>query len=630
MPVNHQPPTANRQLPAAAFALLPLLWLWYVLLNDLHVEWTVNPQYGYGWAVPFLCLFLIARKMARTPAPHPAPQPLPTAKWPPPTPGSLSSLPTDRSKSFLNFSFQLSQFQLCFKRGQHRRSTPPTANCQLPTANLLLAFTFLAFLYAPTRLIQQANPGWRLVSWALAIEVVGLSLCTLRLAGSFSVRRFTIPSSAFYFPLVFFLVAVPWPTILEGPLIQALTRGDVAAACECVAWFGIPAVPHGNVIELSTGQVGVDDACSGIRSFQATLMISLFLGEFYGLAWRRRLFCVALGFLLALLLNLLRQIILIVVAARQGVSAIGKWHDPAGVVILLGCFFALWSIGKWLARKNAFPNPNAKLPDLQSIPHPPSPVLPGECQPPAFPGFSFLLSQFLLCFKREQQSDFTPPSLPLPTASCQLLTFLLPLTLWLLFVEFGVETWYRGHERHLPAAVEWQVSWPTNNASFKWRDFGADTVRILRFSDGCNATWRQEELQWQVVFLHWKPSIIAVRLAEGHTPEVCLTAAGHILSGKSELQNFNVHGLQLPFRFYQLSDTPQPVFVAYCLWSDRAGLQQFSATGLSYAKRLGSVLSGVRNTGQRSIEIMLYGVNDLPEAINSVKNLVDQILLVSQ
>ena len=43
------------------------------------------------------------------------------------------------------------------------------------------AFSLLAFLFLPTRLVQEANPEWRLVSWALAIEVIGLTLLTIHL-----------------------------------------------------------------------------------------------------------------------------------------------------------------------------------------------------------------------------------------------------------------------------------------------------------------------------------------------------------------------------------------------------------------------------------------------------------------
>ena len=41
---------------------LPLAWLWFTVINHLRVEWAVNPQYAYGWAVPFLCLYLLGRK----------------------------------------------------------------------------------------------------------------------------------------------------------------------------------------------------------------------------------------------------------------------------------------------------------------------------------------------------------------------------------------------------------------------------------------------------------------------------------------------------------------------------------------------------------------------------------------
>jgi hypothetical protein len=40
-------------------------FLWFALINHLRVEWTLNPQYGYGWAVPFLCLYLIWQKIRR-------------------------------------------------------------------------------------------------------------------------------------------------------------------------------------------------------------------------------------------------------------------------------------------------------------------------------------------------------------------------------------------------------------------------------------------------------------------------------------------------------------------------------------------------------------------------------------
>src|SRR5256886_6979109 len=132
-------------------------------------------------------------------------------------------------------------------------------------------------------LIQEANPDWRLLSWTMAICAVLISGAGIYLAGGASWLRH------FAFPLVFFLVAVPWPTSLEQIVIQGLMRIDALINVEFLTAIGIPAVQLGNVIEVGAGYVGIDEACTGIRSLQATFMVSLLLGEFYGFAVGRRM-----------------------------------------------------------------------------------------------------------------------------------------------------------------------------------------------------------------------------------------------------------------------------------------------------------------------------------------------------
>src|SRR6267154_758571 len=178
-----------------ALICLPFAWLWFVLVNHLRVEWTLNPQYGYGWAVPFLCAYLIWGKLENRN------KKAEIESWKP-------------EAGFLNF--RISAF----------------------------CFLLLAFLYFPTRLVQEANPDWRLVSWALAVEVTGLSLLFLHFNAS-TLQRFNLSVREFIFPVCFFLVAVPWPTMIEQPLIQGLTRADAGATCELLGWLGIPAMPHG-------------------------------------------------------------------------------------------------------------------------------------------------------------------------------------------------------------------------------------------------------------------------------------------------------------------------------------------------------------------------------------------------
>ena len=61
---------------------------------------------------------------------------------------------------------------------------------------------------------------------------------------------------------------------------------DVAA--ETAMLLGIPAQVEGNLIRVSTGLVGVNEACSGIRSLQTSLMIGLLFGELKRLSVLRR------------------------------------------------------------------------------------------------------------------------------------------------------------------------------------------------------------------------------------------------------------------------------------------------------------------------------------------------------
>jgi len=169
----------------------------------------------------------------------------------------------------------------------------------------------LAFFYLPTRLVEEATPEWRPIQWLLGLETIGLTLFAIRLGGG----KFWLRQLAF--PIAFFLVSIPWPTLVEAPIIQGLSRMNAGMVVNVLSFLDVPAIQHGNTIEVSTGIVGISDACSGIRSFQSSLMISLFLGEFYLFSWQRRVLLVPISFALAMLLNLCRASLLTWIAAKK-------------------------------------------------------------------------------------------------------------------------------------------------------------------------------------------------------------------------------------------------------------------------------------------------------------------------
>ncbi len=198
--------------------------------------------------------------------------------------------------------------------------------------------------------------------------------------------------------------------------------------------------------------------------------------------------------------------------------------------------------------------------------------------------------------------------------------------LWLLAVEVSVELWYRSHEARVPRSEQWTVAFPTGNPGYSESPLPDETRQILRYDEGRSASWQENGLAWQMIFLRWNPGMTALHLALNHTPEVCLTAAGHTLVSISDLQWMDVHGLPMPFRIYKITDTPRPYFVFYCLWDDRSSAQGFETAFLTYGSRLAPVLAGLRNPGQRSIEIAVGGVDDFDAAETAVRDELGKIL----
>ncbi len=538
--VRQEPAVGQRPRLAQWFlVILPFLFLWGVLINQLRVEWQVNPQYAHGWVVPFLCLGLLSLRWQK-------------AKGAAADPEFSPSLPL---------------------------AGRPPASVRGSRGRMEFLFALLAFLWLPTRLVQEANPEWRMISWLLALEVIGLTLAALWLQVS---RR---AAALFAFPLCFFLVAVPWPSIVEGPLIQMLTSGCASCSVEVAGWLGIPAIQHGNVIEVAKGTVGIDEACSGIRSFQSALMISLFLGEFYGLTLWRRIVLVPAGFLLALLFNVIRISFLTCVTAREGVAAISKYHDPAGLMIMVACVFSIWLLAL-LFKGRAKNAPTSTVSPSRNT-GPPSPAL-----------------------KR--------------------LAF--GLLLWLVAVEAGVELWYKSHEWRLPPSTSWSVDWPRRNPTFSEMPVAERAHWLLRYDEEVSASWREGDgSQWQMIYLRWLPGRIAVALAELHTPEVCMAAAGHTVETLPDLTYYPIRGLKLPFRKYIVHDDgAEPFYVFYCLWEDRAQAQFFNTQLLTYGNRLGPVLAGRRNSGERSLEIVVRGYNDIGQAESAVIGELDKLVKVNE
>ena len=155
----------------------------------------------------------------------------------------------------------------------------------------------------------------------------------------------------FRFPILFALIAVPIPGVIWSPVVFGLKGLVTFVNVELLNLLGIPALQQGSVIQLPNCRVGVDEACSGIRSLQSSLMMALFIGDQslrqVGLRWL--LVGGAVGW--AVVGNIGRSLYLSLTAHRYGAEALDAVHDTAGwsvlVVTLVGLGVMAWALARW-------------------------------------------------------------------------------------------------------------------------------------------------------------------------------------------------------------------------------------------------------------------------------------------
>jgi exosortase len=128
-------------------------------------------------------------------------------------------------------------------------------------------------------------------------------------------------------------LSAPIPPGTSSRLSSALQLWVSGAVMHTLGLLGIPARQEGNLIELARGTVGIEEACSGVRS----LVACLFAGVLFSAALTRRpwarLLVIALAAPLALAMNFIRSLILTLLVSR-GVRIEGAWHEATGYGVL--------------------------------------------------------------------------------------------------------------------------------------------------------------------------------------------------------------------------------------------------------------------------------------------------------
>jgi exosortase len=521
--------------------------LWFILLRHLSNEWSVNEQYNYGWFVPFFAAYLFWLRWQD----RPDPQPVATRT------GSV-----------------------------------------LAAVTVVLAFATLF----PLRLFEIGNPDWRPLEWLHAAIAIFVTLALIwKIGGKPWLTHFA-------FPVALIFVAVPWVAPIEVPIVQGLMRVVASIASETLNLGGIPAQLEGSVIRINTGLVGVNEACSGVRSLQTSLMIGLLFGELKRLSIPRRLLLVFAAAATAFVANCVRTFFLVWIAATRGLPSEGQWHDVAGYAIVAATFAVSFAAAALLGRKTSLGHGVG-----ERAPH-------------------------------ERRNSSWPSAVPLSWSVGALC--------WLLVLELGVHFWYRIHERErdLVRSDQWTVRWPESAPGFRDVHIDALVQSTLRYDLGREAAWLAPELApaatgerapiCLMFFFRWNAGRTTILRARAHRPDTCLPNLGWRQISDHGVRNYPVAGkFALPFRhssFARNGSRGDPSSFAeafFCMREDffRRGEQQFDINDLNrktpsngtaperwlppyVAEIWHNVLSGLRNPGQQVLELVFISSAPLSPA----------------
>jgi exosortase len=180
--------------------------------------------------------------------------------------------------------------------------------------------------------------------------------------GGWRVMRWAWPA------VVFLVFMVPLPGFLAVQLSSPLQRIGTVTSVFVVQTLGVAAVDQGNVIVLTEGQLGVVEACSGLR------MLMLFFAVCIGAAfvlrcalWEKAIIVVS-AIPIAVLANVCRITLtaLLYEAARVWPTVISTatadkiFHDFAGLLMMPVAMLLLW--GEMTLLKMLFVEPVAAKP----------------------------------------------------------------------------------------------------------------------------------------------------------------------------------------------------------------------------------------------------------------------------
>lgn len=422
-------------------------------LLPLHITWQSSPDLGHAWVVPLLMAYL----------------------W--------------------------------WERWDER----PAITARPVRAGLWGLAVALALSHALWRLFLTPFPVWPAALALFTATLVTAVLVGAALVGGRSAVRWVGG------PLVLLLVTMPIPSAVEVSLIGPLRSGMAALAAEISNAAGQPAMASGTSVRLAYNWVGVDEACGGIRSLQACLMIALFFGEWYRLSLPRRTVLALAGIAAALLGNGGR-VIFLALRADAGPGALEASHDLAGW-LAMGTSIVLtgWLAWHWAGYR-----------------------LPQQAR------------------REPRQAGASSPAWRWATA----------LAAAFLVSETAIHLWYSRFETAAgQAAPPWAARLPEGRSGFRAEPLTVYARELLRPDHFAAGGWPiGDDRSAAAYYIEWHRGQVARAVPFLHNPTVCLPLAGCELERSLPSLAVRWHGMEIPFFAYRFRRLGEPILVAFTIW----------------------------------------------------------------
>jgi len=229
----------------------------------------------------------------------------------------------------------------------------------------LVPFISLYLIYLHKDNIVKVKPdnsplGLFVLFFALLLHILGTLLYVFSISG-FSIFFLIIGLSLFlfgkkiskiiWFPLLFLIFMFPLPEALISLISFPLKIFAAKAGVWIIGILGIPIYLEGFNIFIPAGQLLVGNPCSGLRSLIAFLALGSIFAYLEPISIIKKYFLFFLSIPIALLSNIVRIPILILVSNYWGLEAAGPdtfVHTGSGVLVFILGFLLIFFVAKAL------------------------------------------------------------------------------------------------------------------------------------------------------------------------------------------------------------------------------------------------------------------------------------------